>query len=77
MTKHTTIVKIPTANIVTYSYRSIDVGFDTRVQGMPIILPADITAADYDGLDGEPRTATGGVEEIARELQSAGYLISG
>jgi len=59
-----------------YSYRAIDVGFSLPRQKIWLELPADITAAEYDGPDGEPRAATGTIEEIARELEAAGYLVN-
>ncbi len=42
---------------------------------MPIVLPTDVTTAEYDGLDGESRTATGTAEEITRALERAGYRV--
>lgn len=59
-----------------YSYTAIDTGFDLRQHlRMAILLPSDITHAQYDGADGEKRECEGTPKDIAAVLRSTGYLV--
>lgn len=59
-----------------YSYTAIETGFDLRQHpDMTIVLPADITRAQYDGADDEEREIEGTPVEIAAVLRAAGYRV--
>ena len=59
-----------------YSYMPIDVGFDLRMQDMPIELPGSLTGQTvaYEDVQG-PAVVSGTREEIAEALVRAGYRV--
>lgn len=57
---------------VDLSVLPIDVGFDLRLHGILVSVPADTTSAAYDDA-GIERTVRGTPEQIVAALQSAGY----
>ena len=59
---------------VDLSVLPIDVGFDLRIQGMPVIVPTSTASAAYD-MDGSEQIVRGTVDEVAAALRSAGYEV--
>jgi len=51
----------------------LDVGFDVRVHGMPVHIPAGVDEVDYLDGEGKERTARGDSRSIVKELESFGY----
>jgi hypothetical protein len=48
--------------------KAVDVGMDLRNIGMPVLVPADATSAEWDGgqVQGSPK-------KIVKELKKAGF----
>lgn len=59
-----------------YSFAPIDVGFDLRVQEIPVILPDDATAVTFNS-NGELNVVEGDRDVLARALYDAGYNVYG
>jgi|GEM_PF-2785602 len=59
-----------------YSYTPIDAGFDPRVCGISVTLPADAGAVTLD-CDGSARRVEGSRAELVAALKAAGYTVAG
>ena len=58
-----------------YSYLPIDVGFDPRVCGISVELPADAGSVTLDD-DGIQRRVEGSRTELVEALRGAGYTVA-
>lgn len=59
---------------MTYSFLPIDIGFDPRMQGMPVRLPTDATAVRVDSARGVI-TVSGTRAVLLRTLRQAGFEV--
>jgi len=53
----------------------LDVGFDLRVHGMEVHLPANVEEVDYLDREGTEQTASGSISRICQELRDHGYNV--
>lgn len=53
----------------------LDVGFDVRLQGMPVEVPSDAVSVGFEK-GGETYLVEGTRDEIVRELVAAGYTVA-
>lgn len=59
----------------TISLTALDVGFDLKVHGVPVVLPPDVTAVRYE-VGGRTATVRGPRQRIVAALRRAGYRIA-